>query len=222
MDTPSRFRTLNGSSSARRWVGCTQPACPQGSCGKFRRRRSPRTGEKRSGNSRPVSRRRGFDEPLAAEMAALLRTERGRVSALLLRAEELAAALRARATPQVLCHGDMHPGNVLISGAGALYVVDWDTLIFAPREHDLALIGATWGGERELELLHRGYGPTEGEQTALAYYRYHRIVEDLAVVCEELLTTRDGGANRASELGLAIDTLLPGHDLDIALRLDRG
>ena len=111
---------------------------------------------------------------------------------------------------------------MLISVDGALHVVDWDTLIFAPPEHDLALIGATWGGERELELFHRGYGPMEREQTALAYYRYHRIVEDLAVVCELLLMTRDGGANRASELSLAVDTLLPGHDLDVAVELDRG
>jgi len=38
---------------------------------------------------------------------------------------------------------DIHLWNLLIDDrTGALHVVDWDTLIFAPKERDLMFIGA--------------------------------------------------------------------------------
>jgi spectinomycin phosphotransferase len=74
--------------------------------------------------------------------------------------------------------------------------------------------------EREAQLFHRGYGPFEPEQNALAYYRYHRIVEDVAVTCEQLLATREGGANRAQVLGYVVAAFRPGHSVDVARRMD--
>jgi spectinomycin phosphotransferase len=116
----------------------------------------------------------------------------------------------------------MHAGNVLLGADGALHVVDWDTLVYAPREHDFEQIGGRWGGEREAELFYRGYGPVETDRGALAYYRYRRVVEDLTVACELLLATREGGANRAQELGYVVRALRPGQAVDLARRLDPG
>lgn len=119
-----------------------------------------------------------------------------------------------------LCHGDWHQGNALLGADGSLHVVNWDTLVLAPRERDLSLIGATWGGAREAALFYSGYGPMEPDGAALAYYRYHRIVEDIAVDCAELLDTSDGGASRAQMLGMLARALRPGGALDVARRLD--
>ncbi|MDQ3701162.1 MAG: aminoglycoside phosphotransferase family protein [Chloroflexota bacterium] len=166
------------------------------------------------------SERERFADPVAVELATLLRAERERIRELIRRTDELAATLNA-ATPLVtLCHGDWHPGNALLGADGSLHVVDWDTLVFAPRERDLSLIGATWGGVREAELFYRGYGPIEPDRAALAYYRYHRIVEDIAVDCAELLDTSNGGASRAQMLGMLARALRPGGALDVARRLD--
>jgi spectinomycin phosphotransferase len=166
--------------------------------------------------------RESFEDPVAAELAALLRAERGRITELVERAEALADALRARAPATVLCHGDMHAGNVLLGADGALHVVDWDTLVFAPREHDFEQIGGRWGGQRASTLFYDGYGPIEPDLAALAYYRYHRIVEDLAVTGEQILATGQGGANRALGLELVVNALRPGQAVDVARRMDRG
>jgi spectinomycin phosphotransferase len=166
--------------------------------------------------------RERFDDPAAAGLADLMRAECARIARLTRRHGELAAALRARSPARVLCHGDVHYRNVLVDDAdGALYLIDWDTLVFAPPERDFEFVGGRWGGEPEARLLRRGYGSHEPDQTALAYYRYNRIVEDLAVLGEELLDGRGGGANRAQHLAAATSVFRPGGPLEIAHRVDR-
>jgi aminoglycoside phosphotransferase (APT) family kinase protein len=39
--------------------------------------------------------------------------------------------------PEVICHGDLHPFNVLVSG-GRATVLDWTTCVLAPRAYDVA------------------------------------------------------------------------------------
>lgn len=48
----------------------------------------------------------------------------------------------ARDAPLVLCHGDVHPGNVLVTADGP-FLIDWDLLCVGPREWDHAAL-ATW------------------------------------------------------------------------------
>lgn len=61
----------------------------------------------------------------------------------------------------VLCHGDVHPGNVLMSGAGPL-LVDWDLLCVAPPAWDHAMLTTLadrWGGDpRAYAAFADGYG----------------------------------------------------------------
>jgi spectinomycin phosphotransferase len=90
----------------------------------------------------------------------------------------------------VLCHSDLHAGNILCSTDGQLYIVDWDNPILAPRERDLMFIGASVGGiwntPEEEALFYNGYGSTEINAAALAYYRFERILEDIAPNAEKL------------------------------------
>ena len=100
----------------------------------------------------------------------------------------------------MLCHADIHPGNLLIAEHGALFIVDWDDPIFAPKERDLMFFGAGvsggWDAESDETLFYRGYGATDVDLAALAYYRYERIVTDIAAFGQQLLLTTEGGADR--------------------------
>ncbi|MGI8858287.1 MAG: phosphotransferase enzyme family protein [Thermomicrobiales bacterium] len=166
-----------------------------------------------------------FTEPIAAQMAAFLRAKREEIVRIVARADALGDALRARSSAPVLCHADIHAANVLIGTDGALYIVDWDTLIFAPKERDLMFIGGgiggAWNSAREEARFYAGYGQTAIDLEALAYYRYERIVEDIAEYCERLLMTDGAGADRAVGLGKFPNQFLPNHVVAIAYRTDQ-
>lgn len=169
-----------------------------------------------------------FDDPTAAKLAALMQTKRAEISHLVERADELGLALHARRLDFVLCHSDLHPGNLLISQNGRLYIVDWDNPVFAPRERDLMFVGAGMGSagpiEREEALFYRGYGGDPGyaqtgvDPMALAYYRCERIVQDIAAFCEQLLLTAEGEADRERAYQYFAGQFLPNHEVDIALK----
>jgi spectinomycin phosphotransferase len=167
-----------------------------------------------------------YDDPVAREVAALLKAKRHEIADLVRRAERLAVELQARSPDFVLCHSDIHAGNVLIGAAEDLYVVDWDSPILAPKERDLMYVGGgLLGGRRtpreEENLFYQGYGQTQIDPVALAYYRYERIIQDIAVECEQLLLTNEGGADREQSLGYLVSNFLPNGVIDIAYKADK-
>ncbi len=165
-----------------------------------------------------------FDDPVAATLAAFLRARCDEISMLVERAEQLGNTLRERSLECVLCHADIHAGNVLVDANGALYVVDWDTLIVAPKERDLMFVGGgvggVWHSAREEMLFYDGYGHVEIDPMVLAYYRYERIVEDIAVTCEQLFLTDEGGDDREKGLRRLLRQFLPNNVVEIAHRSD--
>lgn len=165
-----------------------------------------------------------FADPVAAQLAAFLRAARRVIAHMVARADALGEALRASPPTPVLCHADLHAANVLLTADGRLYIVDWDTPIFAPKERDLMFIGGgvggAWDTEGEAALFYRGYGRTEIDAAALAYYRYERIVEDIAEYSERLLFTDEGGADRAISLDKFLLQFGPGRVVEIARRTD--
>ena len=70
---------------------------------------------------------------------------------------------RAQVRQVVLCHGDVHPGNVIATAAGPV-LLDWDLLSLGPRAWDhgpLMTWTARWGGEPGVyEAFAEGYGST--------------------------------------------------------------
>lgn len=167
--------------------------------------------------------RAAYDEPTSAQLAAFLWIKREELLSLIDRVERLKVALRARPLEFVLCHSDIHAGNVLIGVNGDLYIVDWDNPILAPKERDLMFIGAgvggVWNTDREAELFYRGYGQVEIDPPALAYYRYERIIEDIAVYAEGLLSTGAGGEDRERNLEFLASNFEPDGTLELASRL---
>ncbi|HEY3115996.1 MAG TPA: aminoglycoside phosphotransferase family protein, partial [Chloroflexota bacterium] len=59
-------------------------------------------------------------------------THRPTIRALLTSLDKLAGVLRSQTRPHVICHADLHPGNLLRDRAGHVFVVDWDDVMLAP------------------------------------------------------------------------------------------
>ena len=140
------------------------------------------------------------------------------------RAEQLGKNLQDHSPKLVLCHSDIHGGNVLIHKNSDIYIVDWDEPIMAPKERDLMFIGGgvgnVWNKPYEEKLFYKGYGKTEINPTSLAYYRHERIVEDIAIYSQELLLTTAGGKNRIEMYRHFMAMFEPQGVVDIAFKTD--
>jgi len=163
-----------------------------------------------------------FDDPTAVRLAAFMKDRRGEIERLVRRAEGLGLALQVRSLPMVICHSDMHAGNLLLGENEALYIVDWDNPSFAPKERDLMFIKfPVWNSAREEALFYQGYGETEIDRMALAYYRYERIIQDIAEFCKQLLMTDEGGEDREQSYQYFTGQFLPENEVEIAFKTDR-
>lgn len=166
-----------------------------------------------------------FSDPLSTELAAYLKTKKEEILDLVDRAERLAHTLQSRQPEFVVCHSDLHAGNLLITASDDLYIVDWDAPILACRERDLMYAGGgQFGGRRapreEERLFYAGYGPVQVDPAALAYYRCERIVQDLAVECGQILSGCGDGGDRAQAFEYLKSNFLPNGVLDIARQMD--
>jgi spectinomycin phosphotransferase len=166
-----------------------------------------------------------YEDPSARQMADILNQHQDEITFIIERAEKLAESLQSHPVDPVLCHTDIHAGNVLLEAGGGMHILDWDDPMLAPKERDLMFIGGgvggIWNTSREEVLFYRGYGATEINWTALTYYRYERIIIDVVEFSRQLLATTAGGADRQRGLEKFGDTFSPGHVVDMAYRTDR-
>lgn len=168
-----------------------------------------------------------WQEPVAAQTAALLHEKRAAVLDLIARAERCAHLLQAQAPDFIVCHSDIHAWNLLIDTTNHLYMVDWDNPIWAPKERDLMFVGSGLGfaGGRTLHeeetLFYQGYGAAHINPVALAYYRYERIVQDIWEFGKQLLLTEEGGADREQSLHYLASNFLPDGTIAIAYASDQ-
>lgn len=120
----------------------------------------------------------------ASQLVNLLRTQWETVQGLIVRTEHLGDSLMHKTMPAVLCHSDLHAGNVLVGGDPGVVIVDWEAPLLAPKERDLMFMGAgvggVWNQPEETAWFFQGYGQVEIDLLALAYYRCERIVADIA------------------------------------------
>lgn len=136
----------------------------------------------------------------ALKLAAFMNKHHREVHRLVDGAERLCEMIQHLSPKFVLCHSDIHGGNVLVDKNDAIYIVDWDEPIMAPKERDLMFIGGgvanVWNNPHEQDFFYKGYGKTEINRAILAYYRHERIVEDIAHYGQCLLLTDSGGEQR--------------------------
>lgn len=133
------------------------------------------------------------NDVIAIKFMNFLKEHRSIIERLVDRAEELYYIIREQSAKFVLCHSDIHGGNVLMKGNDTIYIVDWDEPIMAPKERDLMFIGGgianVWNDPQEEVSFYKGYGNTDINISNLAYYRHERIVEDIAEYGQALLLT---------------------------------
>ncbi len=82
-------------------------------------------------------------------------------------------------TGAVVCHGDVHPGNVVMTAGGAT-LIDWDLLCWAPPGWDHAALltwASRWGGNGdEYPAFAAGYGRSLADDPMAGAFAELRLV----------------------------------------------
>lgn len=99
--------------------------------------------------------------------------------------EKLSGLLQSRTIPYVICHADLHPANLIRDQAGQVFVIDWDEVMFAPKERDFIFVR-----HPHAHAFFQGYGAVEVDEKALTYYRLERVLQDL-IECARNVWIRD-------------------------------
>jgi spectinomycin phosphotransferase len=165
----------------------------------------------------------GSDET-TLKMQKFMKEHKAVIDRLVNQSEVLSQMIQKQNPKFVLCHSDIHGGNVLIDGSGAIYIVDWDEPIMAPKEHDLMFIGGgvanVWNDPREEEFFYKGYGRPNINVVILAYYRHERIVKDIVEYSQALLLASAGGEYRLEMYKQFTDMFELNGVIDIAFKTD--
>ena len=166
--------------------------------------------------------RGSLEDPIAAQFVAFWTSRRSDIRAVLERAEQLAQAMPERPGSLVLCHSDLHAGNVLVGNDGQVAIVDWDNPVFAHKERDLMFVGGgvggAWNDSRESEWFFTGYGSTDVDATAIAFYRYERIVIDIAEYGQRILDPGGSTEDRQHSLRKLASGFEPHNVVEMAHR----
>jgi spectinomycin phosphotransferase len=136
--------------------------------------------------------------PAQRELIPLWRSHERRIAGLATRTAALRDRVRTKRPPHVLCHTDIHTGNVLVPAdpADRLSIVDWDAPLLAPRERDLMFVlGGPWsehpvtpGQER---IFWRAYGAVRVDRAVLDYYLSERVLDDIEQFARRILSNDD-------------------------------
>jgi spectinomycin phosphotransferase len=167
------------------------------------------------------------EDPVDIQLNAFLQAKREKILDLVGRAEGLAQALQRQSPELTVCHSDLHAGNILIDAAhDAFYLVDWDEPVLAPKERDLMFVGGGLLGKwrtppEEEKLFYQGYGPTQVDPIALAYFRYERIIQDIAVFCDRIFLKAESVEDREQSFHYLEFNFLPNDTIEIAYESDK-
>ena len=84
--------------------------------------------------------------------------------------KSLARRTKNENLPFVLCHTDIHGGNIMKDSREKLYLVDWENVILAPKEADLFIFADADCSPMFCK---------EANADAVAYYKIRRDLEDI-------------------------------------------
>ena len=140
------------------------------------------------------------DDKITADFKYFFKQNIDKIHRLVDSAEELSKKIHPDLDKYVLCHSDIHAGNVLVADDDSIYIIDWDEPMLAPKERDLMFIGGgvgnVWNKPQEIHHFYEGYGKTSIDKTILSYYRHERIVEDIALFGKDLLSRDQSDQSR--------------------------
>jgi spectinomycin phosphotransferase len=136
--------------------------------------------------------------------------------------EESIKKIKAKKQKMCLCHGDIHAGNILID-QNSFYIVDWDTITFAPKERDLMFIGGgignKWNNPEEIEYFYYGYGKEiDIDKKLIKYYRCERIIQDIYEFYNQIVNTETKEEERKLYQKIFEEQFEANNVVDIAIR----
>ena len=98
------------------------------------------------------------DSKITAEFKSFFNQNINSIHQLVNSAEELSKKIQYDLDSYVLCHSDIHVGNVLVVNEDFIYLIDWDEPMLAPKERDLMFIGAgvcnVWNKPHEIDYFY--------------------------------------------------------------------
>ncbi|AMP89863.1 aminoglycoside O-phosphotransferase APH(9)-Ia [Legionella pneumophila] len=138
--------------------------------------------------------------------------------------DDLSKKIQPDLDKYVLCHSDVHAGNVLVVNEESIYIIDWDEPMLAPKERDLMFIGGgignVWNKPHEIDYFYEGYGKTNVDKIILSYYRHERIVEDIAIYGQDLLSRVQNDESRLESFKHFKSMFDPNDVIEIAFSSD--
>jgi spectinomycin phosphotransferase len=164
-----------------------------------------------------------FEDPITLQLVDYYRSRRKTLLYMLEYAEQYAGQLASRINEVVLCHTDIHPGNLFIDRSGSLFIIDWDYPKLALKECDLMFIGGGQGyvgttGQDEEARFYSAYGQGMVDALAMAYYRCERNIVDFSVECGRILSSQVSDADRAKSLLIITWLFGPGGSIEMAYK----
>ncbi len=124
------------------------------------------------------------------------------------RLKELRAVMRRRPSRMVICHTDLHGGNLLVDSERNLYILDWEGAMLAPSEQDLFFFA---GEDRFWDLFwpnyQREFGQARLDVGVLGFYYYRRGLEDLTEWLQRLLQVNQTEEQVRNALHWATETV---------------
>lgn len=155
-----------------------------------------------------------------------LRNRQNEIRHLLGRAEYLGRKFSCgKPVSLVTCHADLHKWNIFVGDDDGLYIIDWDSARLAPRECDLMYIGGNIGGDKadpyEIPAFYQGYSGSNIDPEIIAYYRFERIVEDIAEFCKQVWQGPDLPVQEYAKIaGWLESNYSPGNEYETACNSD--
>ena len=168
---------------------------------------------------------RAYEDTFQKELATFWLENYETISTILEWTEALAKRMQTTNLEFVLCHADIHTANLLLSDDNKIYIVDWDETLLAPKERDLLfVIGSIFNDAsdgRWERLFFDGYGETEVDPLALAYYRYDWCVEDIGEFAEDVFSRENVGDETKANSIMWFKTLFAkGSSMKLALNTE--
>ncbi|HGK6678296.1 TPA: aminoglycoside O-phosphotransferase APH(9)-Ia [Legionella pneumophila] len=164
------------------------------------------------------------DDQITADFKSFFNQKIDSINRLVDSSEELSQKIQPDLDKYVLCHSDVHAGNVLVVNEESIYIIDWDEPMLAPKERDLMFIGGgignVWNKHHEIDYFYEGYGKTNVDKIILSYYRHERIVEDIAVYGQDLLSRDQNDESRLESFKHFKSMFDPNNVVEIALSSD--
>ncbi|MGB0386602.1 MAG: phosphotransferase [Ardenticatenaceae bacterium] len=173
-----------------------------------------------------------YNTPYERELALFWKEQAQEISKIVARAETLGRMLQNRSSvgtfsaEWVLCHADIHQFNIMLDENDQIFIVDWDETLLAPKERDLMFVGGGVGGvqdgAKEEALFFKGYGHTEIDWLALAYYRYEWVVQDMGDYAERVFLMQDiGEETKKDAVAGFVSFFEPGNVVEVAYRSEK-